>query len=381
MAKRRFVIQVGLHHAGAGSLGEALAASAETLAEHGVHVPARSREDARDAALELRRLHRAHGRRRKDLEGSWARLCRRARKPSSAVPGAVVVAEDLLAGAGSDQIDLLLDSLAGFEVHVVVTAADPSHQLVRSWVQAVRDGSSLTLPRYARRVLATDSEHDEALAFQAEQDLPEVLGRWASEVGRADRVHVVVPDAGQDAASASWAVVARLVGVDPVAVPLDLEGDPEPDLAGLAVLREVNEAVDGRTDAATRRATALTSILTPAGGDAPADVDDLLALLPETMLADLEQRGRLWAKAVQDGGHSVTGDPERLVPALPATATPAEPDVEHRLQVATDALADLLVDVARLREQVGDLEHRNARLESKLEKKKRKLRDRLAEAG
>ena len=69
MAKRRFVIHIGLPHAGGGSLAGALADHAAPLAEAGVRVPARSTDEARRAALELRRLHSTYGFKRKEVEG------------------------------------------------------------------------------------------------------------------------------------------------------------------------------------------------------------------------------------------------------------------------------------------------------------------------
>ena len=78
MAKRRFVIHIGLSHAGGGSLAGALSDHAAALAEVGVRVPARSADEARRAALELRRLHSTYGFKRKEVEGTWALLCKRA---------------------------------------------------------------------------------------------------------------------------------------------------------------------------------------------------------------------------------------------------------------------------------------------------------------
>lgn len=126
MAKRRFVIHIGLSHAGGGSLAGALSDHAAALAEVGVRVPARSADEARRAALELRRLHSTYGFKRKEVEGTWALLCKRARKEGAKSHDAVVVSDDLLAGASPEQIALLLDSLAGFEVHVVAVLTSPA---------------------------------------------------------------------------------------------------------------------------------------------------------------------------------------------------------------------------------------------------------------
>ena len=83
-----------------------------------------------------------------------------------------------------------------------------------------------------------------------------------------------------------------------------------------------------------------------------------------------------WGKALAEGGYAVTGDASDLLPAAAPVAAPADPTLEERLASTTDALADLLVELARTRERAEELEKRNA----KLERKKAKLRTRLAAA-
>ncbi|MAY96348.1 MAG: hypothetical protein CMH84_07400 [Nocardioides sp.] len=366
MAKRRFVIHIGLPHAGGGSLAGALSDHAAALAEVGVRAPARSADEARRAALELRRLHSTYGFKRKEVEGTWALLCKRARKEGAKSHDAVVVSDDLLAGASLEQIALLLDSLAGFEVHVVAVLADPARQLAAAWTDAVRAGSELELRRYARRVLDPDRRLDEAATFWADQDVPAVLDRWAAELRRPDRVHVVVPGAEQDPARAGWATIARLVGADADALPVSATATA-PDAASVAVLRDVNASVDGRADRRTQRQLVEAHLVRST--DAPAAV-------PADLHEELTELAEAWGKALAEGGYAVTGDASDLLPAAAPVAAPADPTLEERLAGTTDALADLLVELARTRERAEELEKRNA----KLERKKAKLRTRLAAA-
>lgn len=384
MAKRRFVVHLGLPHTGAGGLAAALAEHAVPLADAGVRVPARSADEARRAALELRRLHSTYGLKRKEVEGTWALLCKRARKEGAKSHDAVVVSDDLLAGATREQIALLLDSLAGFEVHVVATLADPARQLVAAWSEEVRAGSDLELRRYARRVLDPDRRLAEAGAFWADQDVEQVLARWSSELRHPDRVHVVVPQPGEDPALSTWDCLARIVGADPTVLPLATEPSP-PDhaaadpaglsgpagspgsLGSLEVLREVNASVDGRADRRIRRQLvdahlAPTRVTLP---PAPADLHE-----------ELLELGERWRKALADGGYDVVGDTTALLPPPVTVRAALEPSVEERLATTTDALGDLLVELARTREQVEDLLKRNA----KLERKRAGLRTRLAAA-
>ena len=57
----------------------------EALAEYGVRAPARSADEAFRAAVEVRREHKAWGLRRRDVEGTWSGICRRALKHRDSV--------------------------------------------------------------------------------------------------------------------------------------------------------------------------------------------------------------------------------------------------------------------------------------------------------
>ncbi|MBF4161254.1 hypothetical protein [Nocardioides acrostichi] len=371
MPKRRFVLVVGLPHAGAGPLADLAAESAASLAEAGVRVPARTADEARRAALELRRTHKSDGLERKDVEGTWALLTQRARREGAKSADAVLVVAEHLAGASASEIDLLTDALHGFEVHVVAVVADPARQIVRAWEESVRRGGALSLRRYARRVLDPGRVHEESEAFWADQDAPAVLSRWAVELGRRDRVHVVAPAPDDDPTQLAWTALARLLGVDAALVPAAEGTAVAVDAAALEDLAAVNGAVDGRADLAAH-APVLERVV-----EACSTQGAVPALLPHDLDEELVELGERWAKALAEAGYAVTGDTAHLVPAAsPRPARAASTSTEERLVGTTEALADLVVELARAREQIAGLEKRNA----KLEKKRRKLKTKLARA-
>lgn len=377
MSKRRFVLHIGLEHAGADGVAAGLVEHRERLAELGVRSPARTPDDSLRAAIEMRRLHKAWGFKRREVEGAWSDLVRRARKPGAAAHAAVVVSEELLAGASSDQVALLLDSLSGFEVHVVATLRDPASQLVDAWAGSVRAGGSLSLRRYARRVLDSGRETAEASDFWAAQDVGPVLARWRAELKRADRLHVVVPAPGQDRTEATWRTIAELVGVEAEGLPVREPARAPLGPVGLGVLRHVNRAVDDRAQVRTSRLVLDEQLRTREPGGAP------VGLSPELHdeLCDLADT---WGKAVAEGGYDLVGDTAHLRPASPLGlgTRPGAPyaadtsTTEQRLASATDALADLLVETTRLRERTTELEAKVA----KLARKKATLKARLAAA-
>jgi hypothetical protein len=130
MAKRKAFLHIGPPQGGGGFLDAALAEHAGSLAEAGVRHPAISAEEMFRAAIEIRRDHQAWGYQRREVEGAWAGICRRAWKGKKDV----VLSQELLAGCTPEQVDLLLDGLHGFAVHVVVTGSD----LPAAWSPVVK---------------------------------------------------------------------------------------------------------------------------------------------------------------------------------------------------------------------------------------------------
>ncbi|GAA1776318.1 hypothetical protein GCM10009795_022990 [Nocardioides hankookensis] len=228
MAKRKVYLHVGLPRSGAGFLAAALAEHAGALAEQGVQVPAASADEMFRAAIEIRRDHRAWGYPRKAVEGTWAQICRRAQTGQ----GDVVVSQELLATCTRPQIDLLLDTLAGLQVHVVVTARDA-----------------------------------------AGPDLAAVVERWSAAVKEPQRLHVLVVPTEGDAREAVWRGLGEVVGFDAGRLPL-----PEPTLS-TALVRSLIRAVDGAPasdDELLERAERWRKSLADGGYDVRGDTASLL---------------------------------------------------------------------------------------------------------
>jgi hypothetical protein len=135
MAKRLFLLHLGPGAVDVSSMVEALAVGGITVPDVDADVLGR-------AEVEILRSHRAAGLRRKDVEGSWAHVCRRARKTGSdsfvSVPGWF--------GATPEQAALALDGLAGFRVVIVTTSGfgEPP----RTWLTRVKEGRSHVLPAH-----------------------------------------------------------------------------------------------------------------------------------------------------------------------------------------------------------------------------------------
>lgn len=137
MARKKAYLLVGPAIPGVDELHDELVKQREALAAAGLAVPNVTPADLFRAGLEIRRTHKAEGLRRKDVEGAWTAVCRAAEKTRSDV----VVGQDVYAAASPEQIALLLDALAAFKAHVVVTlppGATGVDDLLEPWTLAVK---------------------------------------------------------------------------------------------------------------------------------------------------------------------------------------------------------------------------------------------------
>ncbi|CUR54823.1 conserved hypothetical protein [metagenome] len=370
MTRRKVFLHIGLPGTGAGFVEQALLSHAAALADAGVDVAAASTEEMLRVAIEIRRDHKDWGYQRSEVEGTWAEVCRRIYK----LKGTVVISQELLAGASHDQVSLFLDGLAGREIHVIVTVRDPGTQVAAGWQESVKSGDSVTFGRFHERIMDPDRGHAQARQFWNAQELVDVLGRWSSV--KAERVHLVAVPQVVDPRPAIWASLARIVGFDADRFAPDVARASQPTLGTteVAVLRGVNEAIDGRIDGQLRRTVVKRYFADRILGDTSTPP----ATTPPELYDELLARAEGWQKFIANRGYDVIGQVDDLLPRLPSKSalSPDDVPVKERLRTTTNALANVLVEVARLREHNEQLEIRNEKLERKRKKLKRKLAER-----
>ncbi len=225
MGKRQAYLHVGLPGAG-DVVDTAVQRHRGRLAELDVQVPTKAREESFRAAVEVRRLHQQWGLRRKDVEGAWSGVCRRALKGR----GTLLVSQTALAGATPDEIDLLTSQLPGLKLHVVLTVAAPD-----GWSEP----------------------------GDPETDLTDVLARWSRAVRDPQRLHVVIA-ADRDAA---WRQLGDVVGFGTRSLPVD----------GLQPAPVAPRAVGGaHAERLRQRAERWQGALAEGGYDVRGDPADLL---------------------------------------------------------------------------------------------------------
>ena len=134
MAKRLFLLHLGPDAVDVSEMIDALALG-------GVAVPDGDADGFAHAGIEILRSHKAAGLKRKEVEGAWAKLCRRAWKTRSDC----FVSMPSFFAATPEQAALALDGLADFKVVLVVTSgftAEPP----TAWLSLVKDGRTHVLP-------------------------------------------------------------------------------------------------------------------------------------------------------------------------------------------------------------------------------------------
>jgi hypothetical protein len=136
MAKRLFLLHIGPDAVDVSAMTDALALG-------GISVPDTDADTFVHAGIEIRRAHKAAGLKRKQVEGAWAKVCRRAYRTKAdcfvSVPG--------FFGATSEQAALALDHTVGFKVVLVVTSGFDVEPPA-AWLSLVKDGRTHVLPSH-----------------------------------------------------------------------------------------------------------------------------------------------------------------------------------------------------------------------------------------
>ncbi|QIK75088.1 hypothetical protein [Nocardioides piscis] len=131
----------------------------ERLGEVGVSTPDVGPELLDGAALEIRRTHSSAGLRRKDVEGAWARVCRK----TFGLRGDAFLSVPGFAAASTEQAQLAIDVLHGLKVHLVVSADAPPP----AWAGSVRTARIHCVPAGLSTAAFADALVEVVLADRA----------------------------------------------------------------------------------------------------------------------------------------------------------------------------------------------------------------------
>jgi len=233
-----------------------------------------------------------------------------------------------------------------------VTARDLGRQATAHWQEEVKLGDTRSFADFEREQFLADTSaspgepREPRPHFWHAQDYAAALDRWSSSVP-ADRVHLVVCPRAGTAPGELWQRFAEAAAIDPSLVDPTRVGDQVNASLGrteIAVLRAVNTAVDGQLPqpgySRVVKRILTEQVLARHGGERPLTPAPLVELFAEATQG--------WLVSIAAAGHPVHGEVEELRPLPPPAGAPHPDDVpaQDRLDVATDALAELVITAA-----------------------------------
>jgi hypothetical protein len=342
---RRLYLHVGLPKSGTTFLQALLDSNRDRLLEGGVLYPSPDTGSMFYAAIEVRGTYPFWGLPKEAVEGHWESLCRAVR----AHDGVSVISHEILSAATPEQIAAAAEHLQGVEVHLVVTARDVVRQVTAVWQENLKNGDTRSFAKFAKQVMADLDSTDPQLPFWRMQNLSDVLHRWGTLVPP-ERTHVVTAPRSAGDPLELWRRFAEVVGFDPETMDHRIERANESlGVAQAALLRDVNESLDGRIEQPQYSRVVkemFAQRMLPRHRSSR-------AVLPPDLFGALRELSEAWVKELESTGSRVHGDLADLLPDPPPTDAPHPDDVSdaERYAVAREVVADLLVEVAGLRER------------------------------
>ena len=365
-AGRRCFIHIGFQKTGTTYLQSVFWQSKEQLRAQGLEMLTDSFRDTSHLMLAVRGLL---------VEGvhpprAFTVLDRMQKQAAASTADRVLISQETLAPATSEEIRGLLDRLPDHEVHVVVTARDIARQVPSAWQERVKTRSTDSYETFLHDVVHRGPAAEQ---FWRVHDLPNVLGRW-SQLVPADRVHVVtVPQRGASPGQLLERF-CRLLDVDPA----DLERETARTntsigLVQAELMRRVNVALGDRLPTPQDGYGAHGKRFL--GEDVLASQRAVPPRLPAGMAAWCEETAGKWRGVITEQGYDVVGDLEDLHPLASTYAEePQEVADGDLVTAAAEAIATMLDRRHQERDELQGLRRTLREQEAELRRLRKQVR-------
>lgn len=360
--RQRLYLHIGLAKTGSTYLQDLLSANPDALTAHGYVFPHLGPGSMFRAAVEMAGRARRRGLSAEAIQGTFDEIVERGRRSGDTI----VISHEIFSAMSPERVARVCERLQEFDLHVVVAVREPGRLLVASWQEKVKNGSSATFAEFmepkvaARAPTGGPGEHEPSVQAELRDRMRTLLATWGAHVAPAN-LHVVVCPPGGGDQSMLWARFADAIGLDPEAVdPTSRTGrttsaNTSLGVEQIAFLRRLNEVLDGRfTPAGHARVVKgwfSRSVLGQVPGTRPT--------LPQEYVGPLDGVAHRWIDDVVASGASVHGDLAEL--RVRAPGHPADhPDAvtaEQEAFVGAVAVAEALLEVQRLRQEVRRLRH------------------------
>ena len=238
----RIYLHIGAMKTGTTYLQALMSANRAELAAAGYLFPGRRWSDQSSAVRDILFQHTDDPRLQARTRGKWDALCQEARAHQGT---ASIVSMEFLSFADDERAATVVESLAGLDVHVVLTVRDAQTAIPAQWQTSCRNGGRVPYHKFVRgaRYVLNGQHAPRGRAshlFQRTQGIPRMLDTWVPLVG-ADHVHVItVPPRGSDP-SLLWRRFAQVIGVRAdVLTTREVADNPSLGHASSELLRQVN---------------------------------------------------------------------------------------------------------------------------------------------
>jgi len=355
-------LHIGAMKTGTSFLQHLMAANKDGLRAAGYLFPGSRWRDQDLGARDILNMARGNATIHALCEGKWDELT----SEMLAFEGrASILSMEFLSFANAAKAARVVDSLAGAEVHVVLTVRDAVRVVAAQWQTHCRNGGTASWPAFTRGVrwrvrFGRLFRGESARTFVMAQGIPRMLYAWGRLVPP-ERFHVVtVPPPGSDP-MLLWDRFAQVVGVDPAVCSQGTDHlNASLGQASADLMRRINGSLGklpSHEYAATLKVELATRILTTR-----ADVEAPAALDRTTRALALKWNRRV-RKAIESSRAHVVGDLADL-PVVPDGTTaarsqvdPSEDDLLAAAETARDGLVNLVLKRSKLVGKSGRTGH------------------------
>jgi hypothetical protein len=277
-------------------------------------------------------------------KGAWDKLVRQVLR----APAAGVISHELLAAADRDQAERGIRSLAGAEVHVVLTVRDFASLLPAEWQETVKHRNTREWDDWLADVIDVESiaENRREFWFWKVHDTIEVLRTWTSLLPP-EQVHVITVPQRRTDPDLLWKRFAGVVGIDPDVVDTArARSNASLGLAEVELLRRVNAAMPDELPGWFYMRNVKDALAHGALAARPSALGRLE--LPPEREKWAREHAETVVEGLRDSGYDIVGDLQELVPATASGgAHPRDARPEEMLDSAVVAISALLGELAK----------------------------------
>lgn len=370
VAQRRVFLHVGAPKTGTTFLQRVLWSNRDALARQGVDVPGPNRGEHMRAGYDLRAVPAAPADPKvpkPEWEGAWSRLAASARESEN---GTVVISDERLAAASTEEVERAVVSLAPAEVHVVYTAREFVGLLPAAWQEFVKNRFSYDFEAWLADVFDRGRDGEAGAWFWRVQDAADVLDRWGAGVPP-QRIHVIPLPPTAAPTALLWERFASLLDIDPGGVDLaNARVNSSLSWEQTELLRRVNAALP--SDFPERHYFGVVRDLFARDVLQAQTRAQIRPVVPDGRAAEARACSKRLIARLADAGYHVTGDLTELTaqaePPAPAdtagtrggsSGAPGPADVRD---ASVDAITGLLAHTAMMRDRRRQVDQRLDRM-------------------